>query len=106
MITKEEMRLHLLKIKKMSLNRTLEKVEKKIQELSDTIKETLQYKNFVKNKYCIVCENRDKKNDFAIPDGIVCTHPCNKKGKDRFQCYSNTCKHWVKEKKDGAEDED
>lgn len=54
MITKEEMRLHLLKTKKMSLKRTLEKVEKKIQELSDTIKETLQYKNFVKNKYCIV----------------------------------------------------
>lgn len=99
-LTKEEIRLHLLKKKKIGLTRLIEKVEKQIRDLSETIKETLQYKDFVKYKFCIVCANRDPELDFRIPDGIVCTHPCNQNGKDKFRCYSHTCENWKLEKRD------
>lgn len=98
--TKEEMRLELLKKKKISLTRQIEKVEKEIRDLSDTIKETQEHQYFVKHKFCIVCANRNPKLDHCIPDGIVCTHPSNQNGKDKFQCCSHTCENWELEKID------
>ncbi len=100
-MTKEELKLNLLKKKKMGLSRLLEKVQKQIDELSETIKEDQRYKYFVKNKCCIVCAHRDYKNDFRFPEGIVCTHTCNKNGKDKFRYFMHTCENWLKEKING-----
>lgn len=98
MITKDKLRLKLLKIKKIGLSRMFEKVQKKIDELYEEIKEDKHYKDFVKNKCCIVCSHSDYKNDFRFP---VCTHPCNRNGKDRLKYYMHTCENWKKEKTNG-----
>lgn len=98
--TKEKMRLKLLKKKKISLTRQIEKVEKEIRDLSETIKGTQEHQKFVKHKFCIVCGNRARELDFRIPDGIVCTHPSNQNGKDKFRCWTHTCENWELEKRD------
>lgn len=101
MIKIDKLSLKLLKINKISISRMFEKVQKQMDELSEEIKKSEQYKDFVKNKYCIVCANRDYKNDFSIqenPEKIVCTHPCNCNEKDKFKYYTNTCENWKKDK--------
>lgn len=57
------------------------------------------YFNHVENKHCIVCANRIADRDFKIPEGIVCGHPSNQNGKDRFCHYCHTCEHWKRETK-------
>lgn len=96
MIKIDKLSLKLLKINKIGLSRMFEKVQKQIDELSEEIKESEQYKNFVKNKYCIVCANLDYKNDLKIPEEIVCTHPCNRNEKGKFKYYTHTCENWKK----------
>lgn len=94
------MRLDILNKRKAGLTRQIEKVEKEIRDISETIKETQEHQKFVKHKFCIVCANRDPELGFRIPDGIVCTHPCNQKGKDKFRCWTHTCENWELEKRD------
>ena len=57
------------------------------------------YFNHVENKHCSVCANRIADRDFKIPEGIVCGHPSNQNGKDRFCHYCHTCEHWKRETK-------
>ena len=95
----KELKLEELKRKRLNYQGLLAQVDKEIAELENELRDKLQYKRYVKNKYCIVCANRIPERDFKIPDGIVCSHPSNQQGKDRFQCYSHTCKYWEQEKK-------
>ena len=64
----------------------------------DNVKKSI-YFNHVENKHCIVCANRIADRDFKIPEGIVCGHPSNQNGKDRFCHYCHTCEHWKRETK-------
>lgn len=50
------------------------------------------------HKECIVCKNRIKECDFFITDGIVCNHPSNQEGKNKYKCYSHTCEFWEYDK--------
>lgn len=95
----KELKLEELKRKKRNYQALLEQVDKEIAKLADELQDRLQYKKYVKEKRCIVCANRIPEHDFKIPDGIVCGHPSNQKGKDKFQCASHTCKYWEQEKK-------
>ena len=95
----KELKLEELKRKRRNYQALLEQVDKEIAKLEDELYDKLQYKNYVKNKYCIVCANRIPEHDFKIPDGIVCGHPSNQEGKNKFQCTSHTCEHWKQEKK-------
>ena len=95
----KELKLEELKRKKRNYQNLLAQVDKEIAKLEDELYDKLQYKNSVKNKYCIVCANRIPEHDFKIPDGIVCGHPSNQNGKDKFQCTSHTCQYWEQEKK-------
>ena len=95
----KEQKLEDLKRQKRNYQALLAQVDKEIKKLENELHEKLQYKKDVKNKCCIVCGNRIPEHDFKIPDGIVCGHPSNKNGKDKFQCTHHTCKYWVQEKK-------
>ena len=95
----KELKLGELKRKRRNYQALLEQVDKEIAKLEDELHDKLQYKDYVKNKYCIVCANRIPEHDFKIPDGIVCGHPSNQEGKNKFQCTSHTCEHWKQEKK-------
>ena len=95
----KELKLEELKRKRRNYQALLEQVDKEIAKLEDELYDKLQYKDYVKKKYCIVCANRIPEHDFKIPDGIVCGHPSNQEGKNKFQCTSHTCKYWEREKK-------
>ncbi len=95
----KELKLEELKLKRRNYQALLEQVDKEIEKLEDELRDKLQYEHDVKNKWCIVCGNRIPEHDYKIPDGIVCGHPSNQQGKDKFQCYSHTCQYWEQEKK-------
>ena len=95
----KELKLEALKTKKRYYKYAIERIDKQIYELEDDLREVIQHKQYVKNKCCIVCGNRIPEHDFKIPDGIVCGHPSNKDGKDRFQSTHHTCKYWKQEEK-------
>lgn len=97
-MNKEE-KLEELKRKRRNYQALLEQVDKEIVKLENELRDRLQYKDYVKKKYCIVCGNRIPECDFKIPDGIVCGHPSNQQGKDMFQCTHHTCEYWEQEKK-------
>lgn len=92
-------KLKFYKRKRDRLKILIDKVERQIESLTTKMYGDSSYRRQVKNKYCIVCANRIAEHDFKIPDGIVCGHPSNQNGKDKFQCYSHTCKYWEKEKR-------
>lgn len=94
----KQSKLEELKRKRRNYQNLLAQVDKEIAKLEDEPRHKLQYEEYVKNKYCIVCANRIPEHDFKIPDGIVCGHPSNQQGKDRFQCTSHTCQYWEQEK--------
>lgn len=94
------LRLKLMNARKELLSKRLGRLEGRIRALSYSVAERTRYREFVRNRFCIVCANRDPHVDFFIPDGIVCTHPCNQEGKDRYRCYTHTCGNWKKEKTD------
>ncbi len=80
--------------------KVLQNLVEKIKQIKEFICNTFGDKNYkyhIKHKHCITCANRIAERDFKILDGIVCNHPTNKKGKDRFRCYTYTCKHWKQE---------
>ena len=93
-MNKEE-KLEELKRKRLNYQVLLEQVDKEIVKLEDELRD----KRYVKKKYCIVCANRIPECDFKIPDSIVCGHPSNQQGKDRFQSTHHTCEYWEQEKK-------
>lgn len=95
----KEQKLEELKRKRRNYQALLEQVDKEIVKLEDELRDRIQYNDYVKKKYCIVCANRIPECDFKIPDGIVCGHPSNQQGKDKFQCTSHTCEYWEQEKK-------
>ena len=95
----KEQKLEELKRKRLNYQALLEQVDKEIAKLEYELRNELQYKNYIKDKCCIVCANRIPEHDFKIPDGIVCGHPSNQQGKDKFQCTSHTCEYWEQEKK-------
>ena len=95
----KEQKLEDLKRKRLNYQGLLAQVDKEIIKLESELYEKRQYKKDVKNKCCIVCANRIPECDFKIPDVIVCGHPSNQQGKDRFQCTSHTCEYWEQEKK-------
>lgn len=97
-MNKEE-KLEELKRKRRNYQALLEQVDKEIVKLEDELRDRIQYNDYVKKKYCIVCANRIPECDFKIPDGIVCGHPSNQQGKDKFQGTSHTCEYWEQEKK-------
>lgn len=94
----KQSKLEELKRKRRNYQNLLAQVDKEIAKLEDEPHHKLQYEEYVKNKYCIVCANRIPEHDFKIPDGIVCGHPSNQQGKDRFQCTSHTCQYYEQEK--------
>jgi hypothetical protein len=98
-------RLRKLNSKKSRLQKLMDRVEKKIDKLTESIYGDKLYSEHLKGKHCIVCANRDPNRDFRIPDGIVCTHPSNQNGKDMFQCYCHTCEFWKQEKRTNEENE-
>jgi hypothetical protein len=98
-MNKEE-KLEELKRKRRNYQDLLEQVNEQIAKLEYELRDKLQYKDYIKKKYCIVCANRIPEHDFKIPDGIVCGHPSNKNGKDRFQSTHHTCKYWKQEEKE------
>lgn len=95
-----ELKIKTLEAKKATLQQAITRIDKKIGELTAKIYGDRQYRDHVRNKHCMVCANRLAEHDFKIPDGIVCGHPSNQNGKDKFQCYSHTCQYWEQEKKD------
>lgn len=94
-IFKSENTLRKLNSKKSSLQKLMDKIDKQIEKFAEPI---IYGDKYYVEHYCIVCANRDPEMDFRIPDGIVCTHPSNQNGKDKFQCYSHTCEFWESEK--------
>lgn len=99
-------RLRKLNLKKSFLQKFMGKVDKLMNKVDRQI-ELIEnesrgvgiYFNHVENKHCIVCANRIAERDFKIPEGIVCGHPSNQNGKDRFCHYCHTCEHWKRETK-------
>ena len=94
----KQSKLEELKRKRRNYQNLLAQVDKEIAKLEDELRHKLQYEEYVKNKYCIVCANRIPEHDFKIPDGIVCGHPSNQQGKDQFQRTSHTCQYCEQEK--------
>lgn len=94
----KESKLEELKRKRRNYQNLLAQVDKEIAKLEDELPNKHQYDEYVKHKYCIVCANRIPEHDFKIPDGIVCGHPSNQNGKDKFQCTCHTCQYWEQEK--------
>lgn len=95
----KELKLKELKAKKHYHELIIARLDKYISKLTDEVADDRRYKDSVKNKYCIVCANRIPEHDYKIPDGIVCGHPSNQEGKNKFQCTSHTCEHWKQETK-------
>lgn len=95
----EELKLEELKSKKRNYQALLEQVDKEIAKLENELRDKRLHEEYIKEKRCIVCANRIPEHDFKIPDGIVCGHPSNQNGKDKFQCASHTCEYWEQEKK-------
>ena len=91
----KEEKLEELKRKRLIYQGLLAQVDKEIEKLENELRD----KRYVKKKYCIVCANRIPEHDFKIPDCIVCGHPSNQQGKDKFQSTSHTCEYWEQEKK-------
>ena len=95
----KELKLKLLEAKKLRHKLAIDNIDKQIEKLTNEIYGDKCYRNHVESKHCIVCANRIPEHDFKIPDGIVCGHPSNQEGKDKFHCYSHTCKYWKQEKR-------
>lgn len=95
----KELKLEELKAKKHHHELIIARLNKYISKLNDELADDRRYKDSVDNKHCIVCGNRIPEHDYKLPDGIVCGHPSNQNGKDKFQCTCHTCEHWVLEKK-------
>lgn len=91
----KEEKLEELKRKRRNYQGLLAQVDKEIEKLENELRD----KRYVKKKYCIVCANRIPEHDFKIPDSIVCGHPSNQQGKDKFQSTHHTCEYWEQEKK-------
>lgn len=98
-ISKEEM-LDYLRVKKRRMEKVLKEIDDEIGKLSKELSDSEFERNLINEKCCIKCANRDKNCDFFIPEAIVCTHPSNSDGKDKFKYYGHTCEHWELEKRD------
>lgn len=83
---------------KEEIKEQISKLQKKLKEIEKSEQKKSIDEYYKCNKYCIVCKNRIPELDFKISDGIVCSHPSNQNGKDKFQFYGHTCQFWEYEK--------
>lgn len=95
-ISKREL-LDYLRIKKDRMEKVLKEIDDEIGKLSKELADSEFDRDLINEKCCIKCTNRDKKCDFFIPEAIVCTHPSNSDGKDKFKYYMHTCEYWEPE---------
>ena len=96
MSTKSKLKFYIRKRDRLKI--LIDKVEHQIESLTTEMYGDSNYRDHVWNKHCIVCSNRIAEHDYKIPDGIVCGHPSNKNGKDKFQSTCSTCKYWKRER--------